>query len=169
MENDLYEGNFNNEIEEKEDDFDIIFTSKNILLQIKGIFIISIIIFNVLYKTEEKLSFLKPFEKYVYQCKHSKKLNREKIFSEHPYISVCLSALNMQLYIEQNLLSIINQSFQDFEIIVVNDFSSDTTEQIILKLQSEDKRIKLINHYQNLGVYHSSKLQRRIYFINGSR
>ena len=155
MENDLYEGNFNNEIEEKEDDFDIIFTSKNILLQIKGIFIISIIIFNVLYKTEEKLSFLKPFEKYVYQCKHSKKLNREKIFNEHPYISVCLSALNMQLYMEQNLLSIINQSFQDFEIVVVNDFSSDTTEQIILKLQSEDKRIKLINHYQNLGVYHS--------------
>ena len=98
MENDLYEGNFNNEIEEKEDDFDIIFTSKNILLQIKGIFIISIIIFNVLYKTEEKLSFLKPFEKYVYQCKHSKKLNREKIFSDHPYISVCLSALNLYIY-----------------------------------------------------------------------
>ena len=61
----------------------------------------------------------------------------------------------MRLYIQQNLLSIINQSFQDFEIIVVNDFSTDETEDIIKNLQLNDKRIKLVNHYQNLGVYHS--------------
>ena len=61
----------------------------------------------------------------------------------------------MKLYMEQNLLSIINQSFQDFEIIVVNDFSIDETESIIRNLQADDSRIKLVNHYQNLGVYHS--------------
>ena len=157
MENNLYEENYNNENEDKEIDylFELIFTTKNILLQIKAIFIISIIIFNFFYQTNESISFLKPYEKYVNQCKHSKKLKRTKIFNEHPYISVCLSALNMKLYMEQNLLSIINQSFQDFEIIVVNDFSQDETEQIILKLQAEDPRIKIINHYQNLGVYHS--------------
>jgi len=61
----------------------------------------------------------------------------------------------MKLYMEQNLLSIINQSFQDFEIIIVNDYSKDETENIIRNLQSSDKRIKLVNHSKNLGVYRS--------------
>ena len=53
MENNLYEENYNNENEDKEIDylFELIFTMKNILLQIKAIFIISIIIFNVFYQT----------------------------------------------------------------------------------------------------------------------
>ena len=71
-------------------------------------------------KIDEKILFLKPFEKYVNECKHARKLQRTKIYSDHPYISVCLAALNMRLYMQQNLFSIINQSFQDFEIIVVN-------------------------------------------------
>ena len=50
-------------------------------------------------------------------------------------------------------MSIINQIFPYFEIIIVNDFSQDNTENIIKRLQSEDDRIKLINHNTNLGVY----------------
>ncbi len=52
----------------------------------------------------------------------------------------------MQNYIEKNLLSILNQSFQNFEIIVVNDGSEDQTENIIIRIQSTDKRIKLLSH-----------------------
>ena len=58
-------------------------------------------------------------------------------------------------YIEKAMLSILNQSFQDFEIIIVNDFSNDNTYNLINRLQSEDNRIKIINHNQNLGTYHS--------------
>ena len=94
-------------------------------------------------------------EKYVNACKQSRKMSRTKIFNDTPYISVCLAALNMKLYMEQNLLSIINQSFQDFEIVIVNDHSKDETEHIIRNLQSSDSRIKLINHPENLGVYRS--------------
>ena len=61
----------------------------------------------------------------------------------------------MEKYIETNLLSIINQSFQSFEIIIINDFSNDNTENIIKRIQKEDGRIKLINHSTNLGVYRS--------------
>ena len=66
--------------------------------------------------------------------------------NENPYISICIPALNMNKYIERTILSIINQSFQDFEIIIINDNSKDGTEKIIKKLQLEDNRIKLINH-----------------------
>jgi len=52
-------------------------------------------------------------------------------------------------------MSILNQSFQNFEIVIVNDHSKDTTLEEIKKLQLKDKRIKLINHSKNLGVYNS--------------
>ena len=61
----------------------------------------------------------------------------------------------MENYIKKNLLSILNQSFQDFEIIVVNDKSTDETENIIHRIQLEDDRVKLLSHSQNLGVYRS--------------
>ena len=72
-----------------------------------------------------------------------------------PYISICLPVYNMKKYIEQGILSILNQSFQNFEILIVNDFSNDNTIDIIMKLQLKDNRIRLINHSKNLGVYTS--------------
>ena len=129
---------------------------KTLRFHFKAYFIIFILLINNIFiNTNDKLLFLKPFERYVNACKNSRRLRKLKIFNKIPYISVCLAALNMKLYIKQNLLSILNQSFQDFEIIIVNDFSKDETEKIILDLQLIDSRIKLINHYNNLGVYHS--------------
>lgn len=98
---------------------------------------------------------LKPLKKYVRDCKTLKKYNRKKIYNENPYISVCIPVLNMENFIEFNLLSIINQSLQDFEIIIVNDASTDNTESIIKNIQSDDKRIKLVSHSKSLGVYRS--------------
>ena len=61
----------------------------------------------------------------------------------------------MENYIEKVIISILNQSFQDFEIIVVDDYSKDNTNNIIQNLIIKDDRIKLINHSKNLGVYNS--------------
>ena len=61
----------------------------------------------------------------------------------------------MKSYIKKVIQSILNQSFQNFEIIIVNDHSNDSTLAEIKKLQLEDNRIKLINHSKNLGVYNS--------------
>ena len=98
---------------------------------------------------------IRPYIKYIIDCKNHKRYNRIKIIKENPYISVCIPALNMNKYIERAILSIINQSFQDFEIIIINDNSKDDTEEIVTKLKLEDNRIKLINHNNNKGVYYS--------------
>jgi len=98
---------------------------------------------------------IKTYIKYINDCKNHKRYNRMKIIKTNPYISVCIPALNMKKYIESTILSIINQSFQDFEIIIINDNSNDDTEKIIQKLQLEDNRIKIINHNINKGVYYS--------------
>ena len=98
---------------------------------------------------------IRTYIKYINNCKNHKRYKRIKILNENPYISICIPVLNMNKYIERTILSIINQSFQDFEIITINDNSKDDTVNIIKRLQLEDKRIKLINHNINKGVYYS--------------
>ena len=92
---------------------------------------------------------------YIKDCQKLKRYSRIKITNEYPFLSICISAFNIEKYIEISILSVINQLFQDFEIIIVNDFSKDNTLKIIEKLQIEDDRIKIINHNKNLGTYHS--------------
>ena len=131
----------------------LIFDLKYILCIFSLLFLLSIPSFGLFY--DENLIDLTPFIKYITDCKDFIKYNREIIINAHPYISVCIAAKNMQDYIERNLLSIINQSFQNFEIIIVNDGSDDDTENIINRIQSTDKRIKLLSHSKSLGVYRS--------------
>ena len=98
---------------------------------------------------------LTKFIQYVKDCNNSINYDRDKIYNKHPFISVGIPVYNMENYIEKNLLSIINQSFQDFEIVIVNDASEDNTENIIKRFQITDKRIKLVSHSKKLCVYHS--------------
>ena len=50
----------------------------------------------------------------------SKRNNNEHFIKrDHPFLSICISTYNSEKYIEKAILSVINQSFQDFEIIVV--------------------------------------------------
>lgn len=68
--------------------------------------------------------------------------------STQPLISVCIPAYNAAEYIEDCLNSLINQTYKNIEIIVVNDGSTDNTLQ---KIQSfSDERIKIINQ-ENKG------------------
>ena len=115
--------------------------------------IILITILDIIYYS--KIIDLKSFKKYIKDCKNLISYNKEKIHNKYPYIGLCLSSFNMEKFIEKNLFSILNQSFQDFEIIIVNDASEDETEKIVKRMQLDDDRIKLISHSKNLGVYRS--------------
>ena len=96
------------------------------------------------------------YKKFINDCKQLKRFNIKKaVNNENPYLSICIPVHNMEKYLERAILSIINQSFQDFEIIIVNDNSNDNSKSIMKMLQIEDNRITIINHFQNLGVYSS--------------
>jgi len=103
----------------------------------------------------KKMIDLSPFKKYIFDCKNFIKYKRYKTINKYPYISVCIPVFNMEKFIEKNLISILNQSFQNFHIIIVNDASNDKTDEIIRRIQLDDKRIKLISHKKTLGVYRS--------------
>jgi glycosyltransferase involved in cell wall biosynthesis len=76
-----------------------------------------------------------------------------------PLVSVIIPVYNAERYIEQTIRSVLNQTLQDFEIIVLNDGSKDSSGEIIQQLQKEDKRIIYIpkpnsgvSDTRNLGI-----------------
>ena len=66
-----------------------------------------------------------------------------------PLISVIIPVYNSEKTIQETLKSVLNQTFSDFEIIVINDGSQDSTLDIISSLQ--DSRIKIFS-YPNAGI-----------------
>lgn len=70
-----------------------------------------------------------------------------------PKISVVMPAYNAEKYIAEAINSILSQTFTDFEFIIINDASIDSTKEIIESFQ--DSRIILINNKQNQGVANS--------------
>jgi GT2 family glycosyltransferase len=60
-------------------------------------------------------------------------------------VSVIMPAYNSTKYIGQTIESVLRQTHKNFELIIVNDGSTDDTETIIEKYMRKDKRIKLVN------------------------
>lgn len=65
-------------------------------------------------------------------------------------VSIVTTAYNIEGYVEKCLTSLVSQTHKDIEIIVVNDYSTDKTMEVVSKFT--DDRIKVINHSQNMGA-----------------
>lgn len=72
------------------------------------------------------------------------------ILSNMPKISVIMPVYNGEEYLGDAINSVLNQTFTDFELIIINDGSTDRTEEIILSYQ--DKRIKYVKNEDNLKI-----------------
>jgi glycosyltransferase involved in cell wall biosynthesis len=78
-----------------------------------------------------------------------------------PFFSIIIPLYNKEIFIENTLKSVFLQTFNNFEVIIVNDGSTDKSEEIILKF--EDKRIKYFyqknqgaSETRNLGIEKST-------------
>ena len=69
-----------------------------------------------------------------------------------PKVSIVLPTFNGSKYIAESLTSIINQTFTDWELIIINDCSTDNTPDIINDFSSKDKRIKVFTNKTNLKL-----------------
>ncbi len=72
--------------------------------------------------------------------------------TKDPTVSVVMPAYNAERFIEESIRSVIGQTYEDWELLVIDDCSSDSTRAIIKKLATEDGRIKLIENARNIGV-----------------
>ena len=70
-----------------------------------------------------------------------------------PTITVLMPVYNCELYIREAVESILNQTFRDFEFLIIDDFSTDTTLQICKSFQ--DDRIVIIEKEKNSGYTNS--------------
>ena len=70
----------------------------------------------------------------------------------NPKVSVILPTYNRAPYLTQAIDSIRAQTLKDWELIVVDDASSDTTAQVVRAFAQQDPRIRLCRHSKNQGV-----------------
>jgi glycosyltransferase involved in cell wall biosynthesis len=69
-------------------------------------------------------------------------------------VSVIMPAYNSEKYVAEAIQSILSQTFRDFELIIVNDASPDSSDKIIKKFK--DKRIRYFRRKYNKGKCHSN-------------
>jgi glycosyltransferase involved in cell wall biosynthesis len=70
---------------------------------------------------------------------------------KHPAITVLMSVYNGEKFVGMAVESILNQSYQDFEFIIIDDGSTDNTPGILADYKNKDNRIKILRH-KNKGL-----------------
>ncbi len=81
---------------------------------------------------------------------------------EQPYFSVIMPVYNRAELVKQSIDSVLRQTFQDFELICINDGSTDNTLEVLSELEKVDSRIKVVSHEnkgrcqaRNSGIAHA--------------
>ena len=75
--------------------------------------------------------------------------------NKNALVSVIMPAYNSEQYIEKSINAVLNQSYKNLELIVINDCSKDNTIGVVENLAAQDNRVKLINNKVNLGCANS--------------
>lgn len=70
----------------------------------------------------------------------------------HPSISIVMAVYNSEKYLDDAIQNVLNQTFDDFEFIIVNDGSTDNSQKIIDKYAHRDKRIRAFKNAKNSGA-----------------
>ena len=66
--------------------------------------------------------------------------------------SIITTVYNLEKLLNRSIDSVLNQDFENFELIVVNDCSTDNSYKVLCEYVKKDKRIILINNKQNIGL-----------------
>lgn len=88
---------------------------------------------------------------------YSNSIYKNKII-DNGLVSIIITCYNSESTIEYSLKSILNQTYGNIEIIIVDDASTDDTIYLIKKLTKEYKNITLIENKVNYGCYYSKNL-----------
>ena len=85
-------------------------------------------------------------------------LNRQKLevggddVKEDILISIIIPAYNAEKTIDEAIQSVFQQTYQKWELIIINDCSSDKTEEFVKKYLDQNNKIIFLNNEKNLGV-----------------
>ena len=63
-----------------------------------------------------------------------------------------MSVFNNELSLKSSIESILNQSYKDFEFLIIDDCSTDNSYNILKDYESKDSRIRIFRNYENIGL-----------------
>ena len=69
-----------------------------------------------------------------------------------PKVSIIIPTYNRANFLPRTIKSVLNQTFQDFELIIVDDCSTDNTQEVVKEFQKKDDRIRYIRLDKNSGA-----------------
>jgi glycosyltransferase involved in cell wall biosynthesis len=69
-----------------------------------------------------------------------------------PLVSVAMPSYNHAKFLREAIETVLGQTFEDFELVIIDDASTDESQQIINEFLEKDSRIKAIFHKQNKGI-----------------
>jgi len=72
---------------------------------------------------------------------------------EQPLVSVLMTAYNREKYIAEAIESVLTSTYKNFELIIVDDASTDKTVEIARGFEDKDERIKVFVNEKNLGQF----------------
>ena len=114
----------------------------------------SLIFYN---KTMSRIESLSRGKKYIEKCLEDNMTKKfEKV--DNPIISVIIPVFNCEKSIKYAISSIQNQNITNFEIILINDFSTDNSLNIIKEIQKNDQRIIIVNNEKNMGSLYTRSI-----------
>jgi teichuronic acid biosynthesis glycosyltransferase TuaG len=67
-------------------------------------------------------------------------------------VSVIMCSYNHEKYLGESIDSVLNQTFPDLELIIADDYSTDTSPKIVASYQEKDPRVHGIFHQKNMGI-----------------
>lgn len=74
-------------------------------------------------------------------------------FGPAPRVSVVMTTFNRERYVGEAIESVLAQTFRDFELVIVDDASTDGTVAIARRYEASDPRVRVIVNERNLGDY----------------
>jgi len=77
---------------------------------------------------------------------------KNKIKNQNPLVSVIMPVYNAGNFLMEAIESILNQTYQNFEFIIVDDASTDNSWKILKNFAKKDKRIRIYRMKENVGV-----------------
>lgn len=69
-----------------------------------------------------------------------------------PIVSVVMAVYNTERFLDEAIESVLAQTFRDFELIIVNDGSSDASAGMLSSWAAKDSRIKIVTNEKNIGL-----------------
>ena len=86
-----------------------------------------------------------------------KEKGREKMRREFGLVSIIMAAYNAENTIKDAVNSVLNQTYGNWELLVIDDCSCDETYNIVQEISNKDQRVRLVKNDVNKGVSYSRK------------